>query len=246
MLNKYIIGAAILAAALILTVVNVHESHNLTFDSNFSVKYESISSILRTDFTAISYVNDTVFAGDSVGSVTIFAYDEKKKTLSFEDVSRSSSGVLPPPNRVLKTSGNNVGVAVLTADGQINTFALNSAKKITGTIKWELPDSLNNFVLIESGNKVYVSGTSTTLKQLCLYQLSESIVKPNPITKLACNQTVGNVTYEDISYDSKNGLIAVGNKKSAYFFRANVTDKNPLVYLCNAFMPAADENGYKN
>ena len=77
-----------------------------------------------------------------------------------------------------------------------------------------------------------------------MYQLNESLVKPNPVTKLTCNQT--NLTYEDIAYDSKNNLIAVGNMKSAYFFRLNGTDKNQLAYLCNAFMPAAKEDGYRN
>ena len=35
MLNKYIIAAAILAAAIIFTAVDIHQSHHLTSDSGF-------------------------------------------------------------------------------------------------------------------------------------------------------------------------------------------------------------------
>ena len=141
-----------------------------------------------------------MLVGDNVGSASIFTYDEKKNALSFDDITRSSSAVLPPKKNVLKMQGTSTGIVILTDDGTINTYATNSAKKIIGTIKWDLSDLLKNFVLIQNGNNVYVAGISTSEKQLCLYQLSESIIKPNPINKLACNQTT-NVTYEDIAYD---------------------------------------------
>ena len=100
--------------------------------------------------------------GDNAGSASIFTFDEKKNALSFDDITRASSAVLPPKKDVLKMQGTSTGILVLTEDGNLTTYALNSAKKIIGTIKWDLPDELKNFVLIESGNKFYLSAISSS------------------------------------------------------------------------------------
>ena len=128
----------------------------------------------------------------------------------------------------------------------MTTYALNSAQKIIGNIKWDLADSLKRFSLVSLKSGFFIAGVSVTEKQLCLYQLNESLIKPNPITKISCNSTTANITYNDVSFDPLNSLIAVGNHVSAYIFKVNVTDKAPLSYLCNAFMPKAEEVGYKN
>lgn len=43
--------------------------------------FKSISSILRTTLSRVYAFNDTIYAGDNVGSVAIWTYDAKKKKL---------------------------------------------------------------------------------------------------------------------------------------------------------------------
>ena len=74
-MNKYTLTATIALLAIFFTVLQINDSHHLTINADFSVKFESISSILRTNLSAINTINDTIFVGDSVGSISIWNFD---------------------------------------------------------------------------------------------------------------------------------------------------------------------------
>ena len=103
---------------------------------------------MRTNLSAISVMNDSIYVGDNVGSVSIWTFNEKKGTLTYEDITRQATAYLPPLNNVKKIESKTGVVAALTEDGKITTYALNSAKKVVGNVKWELEDKLENFILI--------------------------------------------------------------------------------------------------
>lgn len=45
--------------------------------------------------TAIHTVNESVIVGDVAGSVSTWTYDSKKKTLTYQDISREATPILP-------------------------------------------------------------------------------------------------------------------------------------------------------
>jgi hypothetical protein len=89
---------------------------------------------LRTTFSRIYVVNDTIYVGDNVGSVAIWNYDAKKKVLEYQDVSRQISATLPLPNKVITLEANAAGVVVLTEDGKLITYVTNAQSKITSNL----------------------------------------------------------------------------------------------------------------
>jgi hypothetical protein len=89
---------------------------------------------LRTTFSRIYAVNDTLYVGDNVGSVAIWNYDAKKKVLEFQDVSRQISATLPLQNKVITLEANTAGVVVLTEDGKLITYVTNAQSKITSNL----------------------------------------------------------------------------------------------------------------
>jgi len=89
---------------------------------------------LRTTFSRIYTVNDTLYVGDNVGSVAIWNYDAKKKVLEFQDVSRQISATLPLQNKVITLEANTAGVVVLTEDGKLITYVTNAQSKITSNL----------------------------------------------------------------------------------------------------------------
>jgi hypothetical protein len=89
---------------------------------------------LRTTFSRIYAVNDTIYVGDNVGSVAIWNYDAKKKVLEYKDVSRQISATLPLPNKVITLEANAAGVVVLTEDGKLITYVTNAQSKITSNL----------------------------------------------------------------------------------------------------------------
>lgn len=100
--------------------------------TSLQVTFKSISSILRTTLSRVYTTNDTIYAGDNVGSLGVWTYDAKKKKLEFQDLSRSVAAVLPPDNKVLHVEGDTAGALVLTADGKLTSYAINAQSKITG------------------------------------------------------------------------------------------------------------------
>lgn len=89
---------------------------------------------MRTTFSRIYAVNDTIYVGDNVGSVAIWNYDAKKKVLEYKDVSRQISATLPLPNKVITLEANAAGVVVLTEDGKLITYVTNAQSKITSNL----------------------------------------------------------------------------------------------------------------
>ena len=89
---------------------------------------------MRTTFSRIYAVNDTLYVGDNVGSVAIWNYDAKKKVLEFQDVSRQISATLPLQNKVITLEANTAGVVVLTEDGKLITYVTNAQSKITSNL----------------------------------------------------------------------------------------------------------------
>lgn len=76
----------------------VSKESNLQFEKSpngLTVTFKAISSILRTSLHRVFTLNDTIYAGESVGSIGIWSFDAKKKKLEFQDISRQIAGVLP-------------------------------------------------------------------------------------------------------------------------------------------------------
>ena len=132
--NRIIVvsGILVLVTALSLFVLHEQPSGNLKRESNLEVAYQSISGIMRASLGAIYAQNDTVVAGDAVGGISIWSYDEKKHKLNFQDNSREVVPILPDPNKVVAMDGLAEGIIALTADGKLTSYAVNSASKITG------------------------------------------------------------------------------------------------------------------
>jgi hypothetical protein len=79
-------------------------------------------------------VNDTIYAGDNVGSLAIWSFDTKKKKLEFQDISRAVAAVLPPVNNVRHIEADVGAAVVLTDDGKLTVYAVNMQSKITGSV----------------------------------------------------------------------------------------------------------------
>lgn len=79
-------------------------------------------------------VNDTIYAGDNVGSLAIWSFDAKKKKLEFQDISRAVAAVLPPANNVRHIEADVGAAVVLTDDGKLTVYAVNMQSKITGSV----------------------------------------------------------------------------------------------------------------
>ena len=158
----------------------------------------------------VSVQNDTVVAADSKGGNNIWTYNEKKKKLEFQDTSRPVVPVLPADNNVLAMdSSQSEGVVVLTSDGKLATFPVNSASKITGKVDFNNADLFSDFKVIKKDGSTYFATISSNQNTVCLYQAAESIIRASPLTKLACNSSTKALS--GLSYDSINSLIAVGD-----------------------------------
>lgn len=140
MISRSTLAISLLALAALLCAISQFGpiSSNLqtekTGPNTLTFTYKSISSILRTTLSRVYTVNDTIFVGDNVGSVGIWAYDAKKKKLDFQDISRSVAAVLPPENKVVHVEADVGGVLVLTADGKLTSYIVNAQSKITGSL----------------------------------------------------------------------------------------------------------------
>jgi hypothetical protein len=83
--------------------------------------------------------------------------------------------------------------------------------------------------------------------QLCLYSFKESIVKPNPLTKISCNSSATTVSYDHVAFDPLNSLITVGDENKVIIFKVNPTaDKVEMNYLVEANLPKVDTKGFKS
>jgi hypothetical protein len=49
--------------------------------NSFDVSIKGVSSILRANLSSVAILNDTIYAGENVGSIAIWTYDAKKKKL---------------------------------------------------------------------------------------------------------------------------------------------------------------------
>ena len=154
------VAGLILAATMLSVFLNSENSAaNLQSEPTFDVEYKSISSILRAPLTAIYAVNDTVIAGDTQNSVSIWTFDEKKNKLVFQDISREVFPILQTPNKILKIEAMQEGIVVLTTDGDLETFVTNAQSKITGKVEFGSTEFFTDFALVrdDQNNKTYVS-----------------------------------------------------------------------------------------
>lgn len=156
MISKSTIILALSTLALVATLYSLNQpsAHSLQLQSEdapntLQFTFKSISSILRTSLSRVYSVNDTIYAGDNVGSIAIWSYDAKKKKLEYQDVSRQIAAVLPPENKVVHLEADNGGVVVLTADGKLTAYVINAQTKITGNVQIALSDTSSWFTLIK-------------------------------------------------------------------------------------------------
>ena len=88
MINKktlFITAISIFITYFVLFTPQDVKSHNLIKENtnDFQVTYQSISSILRTDLLSVFTINDAIYVGDNVGSVSIWSFDEKKGKINY-------------------------------------------------------------------------------------------------------------------------------------------------------------------
>ena len=125
----------------------------------------------------------------------------------------------------------------------MTTYSLNSASKITGKIPLNTSDLFSDFRIVKIEETTYISTISASKKDVCFYETSESIIRPNPLKKIACNTTTKTLT--GLSYDNINNLIAVGDQSQAILYQINSSKTDsPFSYLCEANMPKAEVEGF--
>lgn len=78
-------------------------------------------------------------------------------------------------------------------------------------------------------------------KNLCLYRINESLLRPNPIVKVTCLPSTSEIS--GLAYDEVNSLVAVGDETKAKFYQLNLT-KESLSSLCEANLPKAETKGF--
>lgn len=72
--------------------------------------------------------------------------------MQFEDISRTVAPELPPVNFVNGIIATSEGAAVLTDDGKVTAYLVNSTGKIAGKNSIELADGLQEIKLIDNSN----------------------------------------------------------------------------------------------
>lgn len=141
-----ILLALIIAALVVLPQIQPQSKENLQseFQPNaLEANLKGISSILRTNFTRIFILNDTVYAGENVGSLTVWNFDSKKKKLDFQDISRKVTSSLPDLNKIVHLEALNEDAMALTADGKFIVYTINSPSRIIGTSSLNLGDNFS-------------------------------------------------------------------------------------------------------